>query len=285
MLNLEHKVETDSHSTSAVQGGGTDEADFSTVPKVTVNVDAISEEIATVSVPNLSKVSNNTPRPEPTEETPNFPIDSGSGRVRNVSPTLTSSESPVVIQVSKKMEGVLFKLRAEFMRMFQEVERSMEAGQQSGCRLKDLKQTMTDTTDDDAFERCEDYSSLFDTLRSHVNMFDPHVLSGLAATYGDDNARSHTERYEEYLEKFMHNTIIRDLEGELEKFATQGCSDTKKRSPVIMKLPPRWRDRTLKDLSDFAQDLFADKSEALKVPIEVKKGYIHVREPGTVWSI
>ena len=281
-------MEADSHSAFSEPQEEPDEGDgsSSTVPTTRVSANAASEKVMSASAPEPSKVSSAfphlepskvrcaVPHPETKDEASHISLDSGSGEAPTDSFTLTSSEPTPVVEVNRNIEGILCDLRVKFNRMFQQVEKSMKAGQERD-HLENLKQTVTDITGDDAFEGCKDYQAFFKMLQSHVEMFDPHILSSLADTYGDEDAKSHTERYEDYLEKFKKNTVIQELKEAL-KLARKGCVKQKNMLHVNMKLPKKWRNKSLSDLFDLANDVFGIRSKVLQGPIEIEDGCLHI---------
>ena len=277
-------METDSHLTIATPKRKLDELDDLPAPKRAKSVDATMEKITSVSTPvstsESDKASSAIPRSGSSEEVLNTTCttDSGPDMVLNVGSTPTLNESPPAIPVDNEIAGFLCNLRTKFNYMLQGVERSMKESRKEERQrdlLENLKQTVTDLTEDEAFERCEDYPSFFKKLRMYVDMFDPHMVSSLADTYGDDVAKSHMKKYEDHLEGFMKNTIIQELEGAL-KLAREGCFKGINMSHVIMKLPRKWVPRRLKDLSELSNGVFGVKSRVLQGPVEVKLGCIRI---------
>ena len=175
------------------------------------------------------------------------------------------------MQVDESIARGLCELHTKYIKVHQDVSKSLE--KVLSIPLEDLKETLTSMTEDDTFEQCEDYRSLFKKLRSYGDMFNPYVLGSLASTYGDSDTKCCTEEYEECLKKFMRNTKIQQLEGTL-KNVRERWSENVDMPCVEMKLPKRWLPRVLDDLHVLANEVFGVKSKVLQGPVAVERGCV-----------
>ena len=175
------------------------------------------------------------------------------------------------MKVDESVAAGLFELRAKYVKLHQDVCKSLE--RVLSIPLEDLKETLTSMTDDDTFEQCENYRSLFEKLHSRGDIFNPYVLSCLANTYGDVGTKGCTEEYEACLEKFRQSTKIQQLEGALKRMREEWLEDMDIPC-VMMKLPKKWWNCVVNDLHVLTNEVFGVKSRVLQGPVEIEEGCV-----------
>ena len=175
------------------------------------------------------------------------------------------------MQVDESVATSLFELHAKYIKVHQDVRRSLETVLK--IPLEDLKETLTSMTEDDVFEQCEDYRSLFQNLRLHGDKFHPYALSGLASTYGDVDTKRCTEEYEACLEKFRQSTTIQQLEGTLKREREEQFEHMDMPC-AMMNLPNNWWPCVLNDLHVLTNEVFGVKSRVLQGPVEIEEGCV-----------
>ena len=181
------------------------------------------------------------------------------------------SSSRNIVKVDESVGKSLFELRAKYIKLHQDVCKSLE--RVLNIPLDDLKETLTSMTEDDTFQKCENYRSFFVKLHSRGDIFNPYVLSGLASTYGDVDTKGYTEQYEACLQEFRQNPKIQQLEGALKLVREERFEDVD--MPCVrMKLPEIWWTCVLNDLHVLANAVFGVKSRVLQGPVKIESGCV-----------